>query len=232
MRVVWRRSKYATTDAQTVDALGVEDCFNGIDDNGDGIVDCADPQCKPVKVCVAVPTGGWLGLGTLYDGSAGGAPTCADPFAMTMMPGSDGLTSSPATCGACLCSAASGGACASGGGSATLPPVSWTGIGASRARPRRLDTAGCTNEMCVPRAGSAQAASATSGLCIHQSGDLACPTGTPFTARHVFYRDDSDDRDCSLCTCGAPSGSVCAPAGGSATGSATGSDAETYCCAP
>lgn len=48
-------------------------------------------------------------------------------------------------------------------------------------------------------------------LCIVQKGENACPTdpGNTFTEQHVFYEGVQDDRQCSACTCGAPTGSAC-----------------------
>jgi hypothetical protein len=48
-------------------------------------------------------------------------------------------------------------------------------------------------------------------LCIFQKGENACPTGPDniFTEQHVFYEGVQDDRQCSACTCGAPTGGAC-----------------------
>ena len=48
-------------------------------------------------------------------------------------------------------------------------------------------------------------------LCVFQKGENACPTdaGNDFTEQHVFYRGVQDDRECSACTCGPPTGSAC-----------------------
>jgi hypothetical protein len=45
--------------------VGNENCLNGIDDNGDQLVDCNDPQCEQGYRCVATPPAGWLGIGWL-----------------------------------------------------------------------------------------------------------------------------------------------------------------------
>ncbi|MEO5727126.1 MAG: hypothetical protein ABI134_02960 [Byssovorax sp.] len=49
------------------------------------------------------------------------------------------------------------------------------------------------------------------GWCILQKGENDCPTdpGNVFTERHLFYSGVQDDRQCSACTCGAPTGSAC-----------------------
>jgi hypothetical protein len=48
-------------------------------------------------------------------------------------------------------------------------------------------------------------------LCIFRDGEHACPTEPEnmFTERHVFYEGVEDDRQCSACTCGPPTGSLC-----------------------
>ena len=48
-------------------------------------------------------------------------------------------------------------------------------------------------------------------LCIVHEGEKACPTHPDniFTEQHVFYEGVQDDRQCSACTCGAPTGSIC-----------------------
>ena len=43
----------------------VENCTNGIDDNGDGLTDCEDPQCQATHVCVEARPTGWTSLGWL-----------------------------------------------------------------------------------------------------------------------------------------------------------------------
>jgi hypothetical protein len=48
-------------------------------------------------------------------------------------------------------------------------------------------------------------------LCIFHEGEEDCPTDPEnvFTERHVFYREVQDERQCSACSCGAPTGSAC-----------------------
>jgi hypothetical protein len=48
-------------------------------------------------------------------------------------------------------------------------------------------------------------------LCVFREGENACPTdpGTVFTEQHIFYSGVEDDRQCSSCTCGSPTGSAC-----------------------
>jgi hypothetical protein len=48
-------------------------------------------------------------------------------------------------------------------------------------------------------------------FCIFLEGEKDCPTypDNVFTERHVFYQGVEDNRQCSACTCGAPTGSAC-----------------------
>ncbi len=102
----------AATDAK-VDACpnagGVENCTNGIDDNCDGLVDCADPQCAAGYACVATAPAGWFGPGSLYDGlSSGTTPPCVAPFPNNAFELNSTPTSPALTC-ACACGTVSGG---------------------------------------------------------------------------------------------------------------------------
>ncbi len=48
-------------------------------------------------------------------------------------------------------------------------------------------------------------------VCITHEGKHNCPTGPGdiFTEQHIFYDGIKDDRHCSACTCGPPTGSLC-----------------------
>jgi hypothetical protein len=61
----------AGVDLVCVPLSGNEDCFNGIDDNCDGLVDCADPQCTATTTCVPALAG--AAYGTVLS-SAGPCP--------------------------------------------------------------------------------------------------------------------------------------------------------------
>jgi hypothetical protein len=202
-------------------------CFDGVDNNGDGLADCADPTCASVAACVAAAPAGWTGYAALYDGLAAGAPSCAAPLPTMLAPGNAGLTAAVAVCTPCACGPSNGVACAAGGGTAIVsaPAFARVGIGcASQA----ATAAGCTGTVCQPRPGAPFAA----GMCVHQAGDLPCPSGTPFTDRHVFFAGVDDTRGCAACACGPPSGGSCAASGGGSVGQAIGKTATTYCCAP
>jgi hypothetical protein len=70
------------------------DCLDGVDNNGDGLADCADPTCTATVECVAIPTGGLVGVLT--------GSSCPASFS-TSQNVNQGL-SAPLTCtGACSC---------------------------------------------------------------------------------------------------------------------------------
>jgi hypothetical protein len=91
----------ATTTTST--NPGGEDCLNGEDDNGNGSIDCADPECADFE-CVGVPaTGSWMGPGILYDGDPGMVPDCPPDFPNIAYEGSADPIQEAAVCSQCTC---------------------------------------------------------------------------------------------------------------------------------
>jgi hypothetical protein len=100
------------TDAGAGDAAtstGPERCENDLDDDGDGLVDCADPDCAPDYECVDTPPKDWEGplwiRDVAYDEPAtpcrGGAAPRGHP---TGEP-------NPPSCTECKCSPVTGATC-------------------------------------------------------------------------------------------------------------------------
>jgi hypothetical protein len=95
----------APPEADTPDTGAEGNCFDNIDNDGDGLIDCADPECSPVAQCVPDAPTGWQGP-ALYldtrDACPTSFPTTVNTFE-TLAPGN-------ATCSSCSC-AASGATC-------------------------------------------------------------------------------------------------------------------------
>ena len=67
--------------------------------------------------------------------------------------------------------------------------------------PAAVYNGGCpSNQVCMP---SASGADADERLCIWREGDERCPDGK-YSGRRVLYRELSDSRGCSACSCKAP----------------------------
>ncbi len=97
----------STSDAGP--AVPPEDCGNGVDDDGDGKIDCADEDCA-ARTCLGEAPDGWSGPVALYVG-ADKPPACSGDYAQAAMRGGTGASGDPAQCSTCTCTASSG--CAS-----------------------------------------------------------------------------------------------------------------------
>lgn len=101
--------------------------------------------------------------------------------------------------------ATTGGSCAPGGGTPTLPPTSWTTRARGCGEPSGgSKAAGCGANTCMPPAGGAF----NRGACVYQQGDVACPSGS-FSSKFVYSQGVDDQRGCSSCSCGSPDGVEC-----------------------
>jgi hypothetical protein len=95
--------------AGTGGAAVTEDCFDGIDNNSDGMADCADSQCAGVVVCAELPPDGWSGPGYHY-AHALGTPKASCPPTYASQDFYAGLTYGPAQC-MCSCHSPEGAVC-------------------------------------------------------------------------------------------------------------------------
>ena len=133
-------STSSTSSSSSTSTGGVPetDCFDGLDNNGNGLVDCADLSCSSVVECVPdVPTAdGWDGPFALYDG-APSDPGCPNAYPSPAYVGNDNLMASPATCAACFCGVASGEKC--------VPPAELT-IGDASCKQQDY----CTGTLSLP----------------------------------------------------------------------------------
>jgi hypothetical protein len=87
-----------------------ENCFNGVDDDKNGAIDCADPGCAALVTCVVPPAAGWAGPVSIWEGSE---PSTAPACGSTAYPHTkfDALHLSPSSeqvsCPECECSQSS-----------------------------------------------------------------------------------------------------------------------------
>jgi hypothetical protein len=79
-----------------------ESCSGGGDDDGDGLEDCADPDCATVTCVGAIPAG-WTGPAARADVSHGAPLPPCPPDTAAAYSGFADLAFEPAVCGECSC---------------------------------------------------------------------------------------------------------------------------------
>ena len=85
-----------------------------------------------------------------------------------------------------------------------IPVATWSTQFRACTSSTPFSSAGCNaDQVCAPR----PSAPFDAQICIYTSGSVACPTGSSYSNRLLRYASFSDTRDCSSCSCGAPSGS-------------------------
>jgi len=91
---------------------GAEICTNGIDDDGNGDIDCMDPACFSGFACAARPTAlGWSDAAVVF-WNASSDVQCAGAWPIELFRGGV-LPIAPPSCADCSCSAPTGGQCIS-----------------------------------------------------------------------------------------------------------------------
>lgn len=97
---------------------GAEDCANGMDDNCNMLVDCADPVCQGAGyTCADAPPMGFTGPVAYWEGMSTmmAPPACASPYNGMATNLTSGLGAAPAQCG-CTCSGPGQEACGNASG--------------------------------------------------------------------------------------------------------------------
>ena len=185
----------------------VEDCFNGLDDDGDGAIDCDDPSCADATRAPAPPSDWKLGEiviagATAIDDPA--TPACDSGFALLHKGGAIDV---PALgCAACTYDATCS---AHGGQVVAMPPIHFDPTYAM-CPAANVGVSG-PHGACMPKV------STNARACIfHVMNDVApCPSGFPVKVEAaVFTGVVNDVRSCSPCACDAS----CAPTGGTSEG--------------
>ncbi len=79
-----------------------EDCTDGLDDDSDGFIDCADDDCATFSRCLPLTPAGWLGPFAVYEGPEGvNCPvTWPEPLAVPL---AGQLAEGAITCPVCSC---------------------------------------------------------------------------------------------------------------------------------
>jgi hypothetical protein len=91
------------------DQIAPEECLNGLDDDGDGLVDCADSDCAPGYACVPAPPSGWGSPAFVSDEvTSGPPPPCGTEHFPSLL--KDNLSATPMSCN-CDCAPAQPGQC-------------------------------------------------------------------------------------------------------------------------
>ncbi|MBW2527418.1 MAG: hypothetical protein JRI23_24765 [Deltaproteobacteria bacterium] len=84
-------------------STGGENCANGLDDDGDQLNDCADPDCQAGFECAVLPGLAWSDpVGVFRGDEALTVPDCEAPFT-TESDYHIGMSASAASCSSCSC---------------------------------------------------------------------------------------------------------------------------------
>ncbi len=91
-------------------SIGPEDCTNGVDDNDDNLVDCADPLCQPDYTCVPAPPAEWGPVGYSAERDSSADTIECGPLTPSGLALHRGLEIADDGC-ACECQSPTGGVC-------------------------------------------------------------------------------------------------------------------------
>jgi hypothetical protein len=156
------------------------------------LCDCTTPQGVACQVATvgfheATACGGAAGALTIPEN------VCQGFVTTTIDPRSAQWQSAPSAGGACLPDPL---------GPAVIPPLAWDEQALACGDP--ATGGGCGPGACVPIPDPPFSAE----LCVYRLGDVACPAGS-YSTRSVYYGGATDDRSCTDCGCGDPTGTSC-----------------------
>jgi len=206
---------------------GAESCFNGIDDDCDGHIDCDDPDCAPIAVCVPSVSGPFAYITEEPSTGTCAADTTSGGTLYASNPAGGGCNAGSCNCdtGGCTATVKRDDNCPSGGGTtlvATIAPTAcqdFTGPGAGNLFVSMSGTISCTAtgsatpvtppaltkalECTVNTVGGGCTANhvcAPRGTqqCVAATGSQTCPSGYPTGA--TWYSAFTDNRACT-CSC-------------------------------
>jgi hypothetical protein len=205
-----------------------ESCFNGIDDDCDGLVDCADDDCAPSATCVPAAAGFAPGF---VIPMAQQCPAGFTAVATPLLRGPTGGCTNTCACGACRATLSAGNVSCGSTNGAYGQLDSSSGchlISPIFTNPENIDVSAATtcassgtstpaalgwteqSKFCAANAvgggcpsGLVCAPLAPGATCVYQTGDVVCPA--VYSNATTYYTDVTDDRRCA-CGC-TPSGS-------------------------
>lgn len=194
-------------------APNVEMCGNGVDDDGDQLVDCDDPECT---LGCEVPSG-WAGFASLRaDGCNAGEVLLQRAYMSAT--GDSACTcvcSGAPTCVFVVAVAYAGLQCGGNSSSAFLA-MGCTTLGAPGSDSIKISSSGtCPGTPTAaltqptPTTVAADLCETPKGACVYAPGMLACPSGFPVA--QVYQSTLVDSRSCEPTSCG------CAPNCGNVT---------------
>jgi hypothetical protein len=195
-------SSAASTSASTgAGGALVEDCTNGVDDDGDTLVDCADPACGATGfTCTAPAPAGWIGPFALHEGQDSASTVCPPGYPDLDFDGGAGPMGASATCGACTCSTPAG-SCTP----LDLQFYKWSNCGASLGKISNVADATCNS---LPQ--SVSSVKATSSF--KTPGAACAATGGAATVPPIAWANLVRGCGGAKVGAGCSSGGACAPA--------------------
>lgn len=229
--------KDASNDAPTCTPTGVEVCDDGVDNDCNGAVDCADPACTDGFACVDPPPVGWSAI-VLAPDTRPDCPSGYGPSTDVRVLDGNGGTSCACDCGnncgqTITLTKATGASCAPPSGSDTFQVAptkcttksfdlasGFTSVATAGGSCAPVDTT-TKNELtngrtCAPPPkggggcpGAQRCLPKAAGfaLCIARPGTNACPTSV-FDKLHRAGSAATDQRTCAGCSCNSAACSV------------------------
>jgi hypothetical protein len=186
-----------------------EDCQNGVDDNCNNLIDCADPVCQNAGyTCAAAPPNGWTGPVAFWEAMNMMPPACSGNYNSVSVDTNSGLSAQPAQCG-CSCGFPQNQTCPSatgavydGNGSCAIPCSGNFNVPTNN---------GCVNFGCSPSSGFTSALvpkfAASGGTCSANGSSTVPPATWTNNARTCAYGVATEQGGCmanNVCVGAAP----------------------------
>lgn len=132
-----------------------------------------------------------------------GDATCGGATSKTLMPGQ--CASAPGGAGYTITETVSGGQCNPIGGIPQGGDATWDSATRACGAPSLLRTGCSDGEVCAPTPDNPF----RSKLCVSKTGDVDCPTGSPYNVKLLTNGEDDERKCLPACACNAPTGGTC-----------------------